>query len=423
LTAGRRCGTIVIRVIYATFVSVSVASVSASEPAVLVYAIMTTPSASQSASDSLTSVREHLRRELRGLAVGESLPPLRELQRRVGTGRMRLERVLREFEQRGDIERRARSGIYKTEPTAPVTPAHSMIELIVCDASSDAHHGPWFSAAVVSALAEQAGGQGLGLRFRQFPRMSPLADYQRLAERTDLKAAVLHGPHMPDLAGLFEERGIATVSIYPRVIQRHGTTIQCHEDHLVRDQLEHLFALGHRRIGYFDLHGPEHEEGMIPFLFRRDAYHRRMAERGIRVAPHWVQPADGDPQNIHRALSAMFDADPAPSAVVVTDSQLPSVYRFFERRGLRIGHDVSVMGTDDLSEAMQVHPHATTVRNPRREIAARAFDLLRQRLADEPAPARLRIKPELIVRDSTGPARTHELPDTSPSRTSFERSR
>jgi len=358
--------------------------------------------APRSRDEALRQTRQFLRQVIRSRAAGEALPSVRQLQEQSGVGWHRLGRVLNEMEQQGLIERRARSGISQAE-SDPVTPAAGMIDLIVCDVAGDAHHGSSFSAGVVATLAEYAGNHQLGLRFRQFPQRTPLAEYQKLAAETSLDAAILLGPHAPDLAGMFEDQGVATVSIYAYAIQRQGTTIHWDDDRIVQLQLEHLWALGHQRIGYIDVQGPHHQEHMLPFLVRREAYYRRMAEARLPVAPHWVQPADGDPDRITAALAGMFDTEPTPTAVVVTDKQLNAAYHFFESRGMVVGRDVSVMGTDDLPEARQMRPPATTVRNAREVIAARAFELLSQRLAGEEAPLLLKVEPELCIRQSCVP--------------------
>jgi len=80
--------------------------------------------------------------------------------------------------------------------------------------------------------------------------------------------------------------------------------------------------------------------------------------------------------------------------------------------GRRIPDDVSVVGFDDIFICRVVTPSITTVRQPVREMAREAVDLLTEALypekvgqGDRRTASRLReFKPELMVRDSTGPA-------------------
>ncbi len=79
--------------------------------------------------------------------------------------------------------------------------------------------------------------------------------------------------------------------------------------------------------------------------------------------------------------------------------------RAFLDDGLRVPEDVSVIGFDDIFGAAFQNPSLTTIRQPLVEMGATAGRLLSQRLAREDStPGLVRVEPELVVRDSTGPA-------------------
>src|SRR5271154_2299909 len=75
--------------------------------------------------------------------------------------------------------------------------------------------------------------------------------------------------------------------------------------------------------------------------------------------------------------------------------------------GLRVPQDVSVVGFDDIKEAAFQTPSLTTIRQPLHQMGALAVQTLLQQLG--PANGRefpqIAVAPELIVRESTGPAR------------------
>jgi LacI family transcriptional regulator len=75
--------------------------------------------------------------------------------------------------------------------------------------------------------------------------------------------------------------------------------------------------------------------------------------------------------------------------------------------GLRVPQDVSVVGFDDIKEAAFQTPSLTTIRQPLHRMGALAVQILLQQLrpSDTREQSQLAVEPELIVRESTGPAR------------------
>jgi DNA-binding LacI/PurR family transcriptional regulator len=68
-----------------------------------------------------------------------------------------------------------------------------------------------------------------------------------------------------------------------------------------------------------------------------------------------------------------------------------------------VGRDVSVVGFDDITLAEMTSPALTTVRQPLPEMAEATVRLL---VGEEPARAgqSVLMRPELVVRESSGPA-------------------
>jgi LacI family transcriptional regulator len=75
--------------------------------------------------------------------------------------------------------------------------------------------------------------------------------------------------------------------------------------------------------------------------------------------------------------------------------------------GLRIPQDVSVIGYADFPFGQDMIPPLTTVKQDPYQIGRVAAQILLDRIFDRAKadePKRIHIKPELIVRSSTGPA-------------------
>jgi LacI family transcriptional regulator len=74
---------------------------------------------------------------------------------------------------------------------------------------------------------------------------------------------------------------------------------------------------------------------------------------------------------------------------------------------LRVPQDVSVVGFDDIKEAAYQTPSLTTIRQPLHHMGELAVQILLGRLRSNAAtaPPEIAVEPELIIRESTGPAR------------------
>jgi LacI family transcriptional regulator len=82
--------------------------------------------------------------------------------------------------------------------------------------------------------------------------------------------------------------------------------------------------------------------------------------------------------------------------------------RALKDAGLTVPGDVSVVGFDDIQSAAYSTPSLTTVFQPLLEMGKRGAQILLERIADhgKKFPPEVVMAPELIVRESTGPARS-----------------
>jgi LacI family transcriptional regulator len=101
---------------------------------------------------------------------------------------------------------------------------------------------------------------------------------------------------------------------------------------------------------------------------------------------------------------------PFTAVLCFNDVSAMGTIRALHEAGLRVPHDVSVLGFDDIQSAAFQVPSLTTIRQPLQKMGATAAQLLLKKLANEPIPEFVQVEPELIIRESTAPAR--ELPTT-----------
>jgi DNA-binding LacI/PurR family transcriptional regulator len=160
----------------------------------------------------------------------------------------------------------------------------------------------------------------------------------------------------------------------------------------------HLLRLGHRRIAVIS--GPEH---VLSARARLDGYRAALDLAGVPVDPELVrigdyQIADG----LHHARELLRLSEPPTAIVAGNDGEAVGVYQAAAEAGVRIPGDLSVIGFDDLPMAEWSIPPLTTVRQPLREMASAATEMILTLAAGEPLPRqRVELATELIVRGST----------------------
>ncbi len=167
--------------------------------------------------------------------------------------------------------------------------------------------------------------------------------------------------------------------------------------------VSHLVALGHRRIGFTS--GPE----------RFIVVQRKLA--GFRTALKAQLSLSDDEINSLIELSvfgveggqaaAQRLLDIGATAVICgSDMMALGVIRAARQRGLAVPTDLSVVGYDDAPMMEFTDPPMTTVRQPVQAMALAAVQSLLDEVRGHTTPrTEFLFRPELVVRNSTGPVR------------------
>ncbi|WP_328718810.1 LacI family DNA-binding transcriptional regulator [Streptomyces sp. NBC_00247] len=163
----------------------------------------------------------------------------------------------------------------------------------------------------------------------------------------------------------------------------------------------HLIELGHRRIGIIT--GPE---DMICSLARLDGYRSAMSMAGLEASSDLVLYGDFHVEGGYdRTMELLALPDPPTAIFAGSDLQALGVLEAARVSGLRVPHDLSVVGFDDVPIARWSSPALTTVHQPLRQMAEEAVQML-VRLRDEvPMTTRMELATSLVVRNSTAAPR------------------
>jgi DNA-binding LacI/PurR family transcriptional regulator len=189
------------------------------------------------------------------------------------------------------------------------------------------------------------------------------------------------------------------------------STINTDNERGARLALDHLYALGHRRIALLDAGWIGDAEP------RRRAYARFLAERELPDRPEYRQVASNEPRGGLAACRRLLALREPPTAVFATTDMLAiGALKAADDAGVRVPRSLSVVGFDDIALAPYTVPALTTVRQPIEAMAKLAVEVALRRAAEPWAPPETHLlEPELIVRDSTAsPGVGKEVPHQGP---------
>jgi DNA-binding LacI/PurR family transcriptional regulator len=164
--------------------------------------------------------------------------------------------------------------------------------------------------------------------------------------------------------------------------------------------VDYLRHLGHARMAFIG-----HHSGLGPISEREQAFVDAVSRHG--GATQWKCAADQDGlQGGRNAVRQIFGSGFKPTAIVcVNDFMAVGALRELRERGLRVPADISLTGFDNITLSEFCDPPLTTVHVPRDVVGRTAFEVL---TSDAPLDGmqgqEIVLDPELVLRESTGPA-------------------
>ncbi len=187
-----------------------------------------------------------------------------------------------------------------------------------------------------------------------------------------------------------------------------GSVVEFDEAGGAKLALEHLLALGHRRIAYIRRTGTQEHPSVQPRLH---------AYRSI-MQIHGVEPLPGDAQEWSDLTDALRHAIGLHQATaILTYDHLTAIDLLAQGRkvGVRFPQHCSMVCFNDEFPVAAVTPQLTAVGVNVPQASQATARLLLERVADVKAPRRVeRIAYHLVTRDSTGPASQTVTPTITP---------
>jgi DNA-binding LacI/PurR family transcriptional regulator len=170
---------------------------------------------------------------------------------------------------------------------------------------------------------------------------------------------------------------------------------------------DHLWGLGHRRIGLVtDLKGDREADHHL----RVAGFQRAVASKGHNLDPRLVTPGMSTVEASRDAVLRMLDSSEPPTAIFATsDIYAIGALTAAWTRGLSVPGDLSVVGFDDIVTSAYTVPPLTTIRIDKAAVMTAALESLISGAECGFDDEASRLVPTLVERHSTGPvsARHH----------------
>lgn len=223
--------------------------------------------------------------------------------------------------------------------------------------------------------------------------------YAQMLRRNEADGLIVLGHRLPPTArGIVQALGAAAPVVNGCEFDPAMGIPSVHIDNAAaaRAVMEHLYALGHERIAVVG--GPPDN----PLHQQRLEGVRAAAKARGRLRGLSVVPGDFSLESGHAAAKALLALPRAPTAVFCFSDQMAlGALAACRDLGICVPDQLSIVGFDDLASSRFLTPPLTTIRQPMRDIGARAVNLLLAIIERVDVPLQQTLDFSLMVRGST----------------------
>jgi len=208
-----------------------------------------------------------------------------------------------------------------------------------------------------------------------------------------------------DLLAAFEQRKIPTVIIGRDAEQRSMSSVVIDNEAGTYAGMEHLYALGHRKIAF--IKGPRQ---IVDSSRRWQGICAFAGEAGLDLDRKLIvelrQPASSYEAGVEATRELLNRQYPFTALIAFDDMTAFGAIRALRQVGRNAPEDCAVVGFDDVAAAAFYNPSLTTIRQPMETLGAIGVQILVEALnaslnKQTFTPMHRKIKPELVVREST----------------------
>ncbi|MGL5006665.1 MAG: HTH-type transcriptional repressor PurR [Plesiomonas sp.] len=193
-------------------------------------------------------------------------------------------------------------------------------------------------------------------------------------------------------------------STIPMVVMDWGLTDSNYTDRIQDNSFDggylatrYLIDRGHRDIGVIT-----GQLSKTTTQTRYDGFIKAMQESGLPINDQWIAEGNFEPESGHMAMNTILSHKQHPTAVFCfNDTMAMGAICAAGEQNLRIPHDISIVGYDNIRDARFFSPPLTTIHQPKARLGAMAFDMLIDRIINKREGGQIiELHPELVARNS-----------------------
>ena len=273
----------------------------------------------------------------------------------------------------------------------------SQVVALVLRQSPEQVAGDALLVETIRGLASAARTKGFRVLVEPLSQDGSSPTYADLLQAQHADGLIISGPRVDDEALIDLIREDFPIVLQGSLPGVDVTSVDVDNAAGAQGAVEHLIALGHRRIACIT---------NAPIVYtaaraRLGGYRTALDQAGLPIIPALVEEAAFDAPSGHAAMARLLARTSFDAVFVASDVVALGAIGALREAGRRVPDDVSIVGFDDIPLAAYFDPPLTTVRLPAFELGQAAGRALLERIAQPAMPHRTLLQTELIVRGST----------------------
>lgn len=221
----------------------------------------------------------------------------------------------------------------------------------------------------------------------------------RICKTREVDGLLLMGSeHLDEAIALLEQEQIPFVVVNRQLDQPNVSFVAADYHQGTMEAMQHLIELGHSRIAFVG-------QSILKKLHhdRVESYKEALRKAQLSIDPALIRSADLEAGDGYQTMQSLLALRQPPSAVLVIHDPLAiECLQAARDAGLRVPHDVAIVGSDNLRQSQTTSPPLTTIHPPLAEIGRQAMTGLLEQLSDADDSLLQRVLPvKFVVRQST----------------------